>query len=90
MPRYRIKHRYSSGDFGPFEKGTEIELTEEDAEWLEHDSPGVTELIDTDADRQARQEADREEMAKYERKQTVKPTTAKRATGTTRRTGGGS
>lgn len=87
MPRYQIQHKYSSGDFGPFEKGTEIELTEEDAEWLEHDSPGVTKLIDTDADRAARNEADREEMAKYERKTSPasKTAPAKRAGGTTRR-----
>lgn len=88
MPRYRIMHRYSSGDFGPFEKGTEVELTEEDAEWLEHDSPGVTELIDTDAEKAKRQEADREEMKKYERKTTTSTTTRRGNSG--RRTGGGS
>lgn len=89
MPRYRIMHRYSSGDFGPYAKGTEVELTEEDAAWLDHDSPGVVELIDTDAEKEARAAADREEMKKYERKTTAaKPTTSRRAP--TRKPTGGS
>ncbi len=73
MPRYRINHRYNSGDFGPYAEGTEVELTEEEAAWLDHDSPGVVILVDTASERDARQAADRAEMAKYERK--VSPVT---------------
>lgn len=62
MPRYKILHRYSSSYFGPFEEGTEIELTEADAEWLLHDSPGVLEEIDP-AEQQAKKKADNERRA---------------------------
>lgn len=62
MPRYRILHRYSSNQFGPFEVGTEIELTEADAAWLLHDSPGVLTEIDP-AEQQARKREENERRA---------------------------
>lgn len=62
MPRYRILHRYSSNQFGPFEVGTEIELTEEQAAWLLHDSPGVLTEIDP-AEQQARKREENERRA---------------------------
>ncbi len=68
MPRYRILHKYSSGDFGPFEKGTEVELTEEQADWLLHDSPGVLEEIDPKAQQEAKRAANAERAKAYEAK----------------------
>lgn len=67
MPRYKINHRYSSGDHGPYEAGNEVELTEEEAAWLNHDSPGL--LDEVDQGRQAREKRERNaEIAKlYER-----------------------
>lgn len=67
MPRYRINHRYSSGDHGPYEEGNEVELTEEEAAWLNHDSPGL--LNEVDQGKQAREKQARNaELAKlYER-----------------------
>lgn len=62
MPRYRILHRYSSNQFGPFEEGTEIELTEDDAQWLLNDSPGVLEEIDP-SEQQAKKRAENERRA---------------------------
>lgn len=62
MPRYKILHRYSSNAFGPFEEGTEIELTEEEAAWLLHDSPGVLTEIDP-AEQQAKKRAENERRA---------------------------
>ncbi|HEV2778826.1 MAG TPA: hypothetical protein VGX25_05440 [Actinophytocola sp.] len=45
--RYTVKHAYQSyrdGQlFGPWKAGTEVELTESDAEWVERDSPGALE-----------------------------------------------
>lgn len=44
MPRYRFNHRYLSQrdgvQWGPFDAGQEIDLREEDADWLDRDSPG--------------------------------------------------
>lgn len=81
MPRYRIVHRYSSSDFGPFDKGTEIELTPEEAAWLEHDSPGVLEEIDPDKAREEKKAANAERAKAYDSK-----TEAEQAkTSTTRR-----
>lgn len=67
MPRYKINHRYSSGDHGPYEAGNEVELTEEEAAWLNHDSPGL--LSEVDQGKQARDKRERNaEIAKlYER-----------------------
>jgi hypothetical protein len=67
MPRYKINHRYSSGDHGPYEEGNEVELTEEEAAWLNHDSPGL--LDEVDQGKQAREKRERNaEIAKlYER-----------------------
>ncbi len=62
MPRYRILHRYASSYFGPFEEGTEIELTKDEAQWLLHDSPGVLEEIDP-AEQQAKKRAENERRA---------------------------
>lgn len=45
MPRFTVAHRYASShngrQFGPWEPGTEVELDEADAAWVERDSPGV-------------------------------------------------
>jgi hypothetical protein len=41
MPRYEILHDYRSGRHGPWEQGAKIELTEEEAEWVNRDSVGT-------------------------------------------------
>lgn len=45
MPRYVIQHRYQSTRdgtlWGPYDAGQEIDLREDDAGWLERDSPGL-------------------------------------------------
>lgn len=45
MPRYTVKHAYAASrdglQFGPWEKGSEVELDQADAEWVERDSPGA-------------------------------------------------
>ena len=47
--RYTVKHNYKSyrdgQQFGPWEAGTEVELDEPDAEWVERDSPGALEPV---------------------------------------------
>lgn len=44
MPAYEVKHGYRSRrdgqDYGPWEAGQTVELTEADAEWVNRDSPG--------------------------------------------------
>jgi len=39
--RYAVLHRYSSGEHGPWEQGTTVELTPADAGWVNRDSPGT-------------------------------------------------
>jgi hypothetical protein len=43
MPRYTVNHNYTAyrdgQSYGPWEAGTEVELTEPDAEWVNRDSP---------------------------------------------------
>lgn len=45
MPTYRVNHRYSARrdgqDFGPYIEGSTVELTEDDAAWVNRDSEGV-------------------------------------------------
>lgn len=45
MPRYTVQHRYQSNRdgtlWGPYEVGQEIDLREDDAAWLNTDSPGL-------------------------------------------------
>jgi hypothetical protein len=40
MPKFIVLHKYRSDTFGPWEPGAVIELTEEQAAWVQHDSPG--------------------------------------------------
>lgn len=41
MPKYAVQWRYSSGSFGPWAEGEVIDLSDEDAEIVNRDSPGV-------------------------------------------------
>jgi hypothetical protein len=52
MARYEVAHNYRSNDYGPFEKGTQIELDPAEATWINRDSPGT--LVEVDPDEQAR------------------------------------
>ncbi len=45
MATYVVKWDYR-GKPGPYVKGEVVELTEEQAEWLNRDSPGVVELTE--------------------------------------------
>ena len=40
MPKFLVVHKYRSDAFGPWEPGTVVELTPEQAEWVKRDSPG--------------------------------------------------
>jgi hypothetical protein len=40
VPKFIVVHQYRSDTFGPWEPGAVVELTEEQAAWVEHDSPG--------------------------------------------------
>jgi hypothetical protein len=39
--RYAVLHRYASGEHGPWEMGTTVELTPAQAAWVNRDSPGT-------------------------------------------------
>lgn len=39
--RYAVLHRYSSGEHGPWEMGTTVEMTPAEAAWVNRDSPGT-------------------------------------------------
>jgi len=49
VARYVVKRRYGSRrdgqQYGPWIAGTEVEMSESDADWVNRDSPGVLELI---------------------------------------------
>lgn len=46
--KYRVNRAYASGRFGPWGKGQVVELNELDAAWVNRDSPGVLEAIETE------------------------------------------
>lgn len=41
MPRYAVLQNYGSGTYGPWEMGTQVELDEAEAVWVNRDSPGT-------------------------------------------------
>jgi hypothetical protein len=41
MPRYAVLQNYGSGTYGPWEMGTQVELDEDQAVWVNRDSPGT-------------------------------------------------
>lgn len=41
MPRYRVNHDYASDGHGPWTKGSEVEATDDEAAWVNSDSPGT-------------------------------------------------
>lgn len=49
MPAYAVNHRYRAvrdGDvFGPYEPGMTVELGEDDAAWVNRDSPGALQPV---------------------------------------------
>jgi hypothetical protein len=56
MPRYRVEHRYASSTHGPWVEGDHVELSEEEAEWVNHDSEGTLKLVDPQAQAAAKRE----------------------------------
>lgn len=57
MTRYQVQHRYRSNDYGPFDKGTQIELDPAEAAWINTDSPGTLAEIDPEEQARAKREA---------------------------------
>lgn len=41
MPRFRVTQDYAAAGVGPLEAGTEVELDDELARWVNRDSPGT-------------------------------------------------
>lgn len=64
MPAYTVNHGYRSYrdgiQYGPYEAGTVIELTEADAEWLNRDSPGALTPVTAEPEREARPAVNRQ------------------------------
>lgn len=54
MPRYVAQHRYGAKrdgqQFGPWVAGTEVDLSERDAEWVNRDSPGCLAEVGAELD----------------------------------------
>jgi hypothetical protein len=59
MPRYRVEHRYGSNTFGPWVEGDHVELSEEEAEWVNHDSGGTLKMVNPDEQAEAKRERQR-------------------------------
>lgn len=49
MARYHVDHRYASSTFGPWVEGDHVELSPEEAKWVNHDSEGTLTLVDPQA-----------------------------------------
>ncbi|HEU4542205.1 MAG TPA: hypothetical protein VFR23_13840 [Jiangellaceae bacterium] len=64
MARYEVQHSYRSNDYGPFEKGTQIELDPAEAEWINKDSPGTLVEVDPEEQAKAKRERRQAEVAK--------------------------
>lgn len=45
MPRYKVNHKYGTTYLGPWTAGSEVELDEEVAEWVNRDSVGTLTLV---------------------------------------------
>lgn len=43
---YVVQHRYRAGEYGPWEAGAIVELTEAQAAHIERDSPGALRRLD--------------------------------------------
>lgn len=57
--RYRVEHRYASSTYGPWSEGDHVELNEDEAAWVNHDSEGTLKLVDPQE--QAREKRERQE-----------------------------
>lgn len=64
MARYEVQHAYRSNDYGPFEKGTQIELDPAEAGWINKDSPGTLAEVDPEVQAKAKRERRQAEIAK--------------------------
>lgn len=60
MPRYRVEHRYSSSGGGPWIEGDHVELSEEEASWVNRDSEGTLKLVDPQEQARLKREAQEE------------------------------
>jgi hypothetical protein len=62
MPSYEVQHAYRSTrdgqQFGPWDAGDVIELTEEDGDWVNRDSPGC---LKANPDRAAKKTDDQDD-----------------------------
>lgn len=46
MARYRVMHFYASSTYGPWSEGDFVDLEEDAAAWVNHDSPGTLQEVD--------------------------------------------
>lgn len=64
MPRYTVNHRYHSFrdgvQYGTYEAGSEVELSEAEAEWIGIDSPGVLSEAAAEPQREGKPSANRQ------------------------------
>lgn len=72
MARYHVDHRYSSGTFGPWIEGDHVELSPEEATWVNRDSEGTLSLVDpaeqARVKREAQEEGSRRQQAERDAK----------------------
>lgn len=60
MPRYRVEHRYASSTYGPWVEGDHVELNDDEAAWVNHDSEGTLKLVDPAEQARVKREAQEE------------------------------
>lgn len=78
MARYEVQHSYRSNDYGPYERGTQVEMDPAEADWINRDSPGTLREIDPEAQAKAKREA-REAREKATAKSTPAKTQGKKS-----------
>lgn len=75
MPRFEVQHRYRSNDFGPWEKGDQITLdNEDDAAYVNRDSPGTLKEIDPEEEAGRKREKFEQQQAALQRRRATKAT----------------
>lgn len=72
MPRYRVEHRYASSTYGPWVEGDHVEMSADEAAWVNHDSEGTLKVVDPQE--QARQKREAQEKTERNRVASTKLT----------------
>jgi len=75
MARYRVMHFYASSTYGPWSEGDFVDMEEDAAAWVNHDSPGTLQKVDPEVQAAEKAAAKAATVAALEKK--LKATSSK-------------